>query len=329
MVDHPRVTPVFLISLPRSGSTLLQKILSVSPQLTSTAEPWVMLPLAAMLDSELQVGQYWHATSREAIHELSRELAGGAEEFERMLGDFGTSLYSRLAAGSGARYFLDKTPRYYLITPFLARAFPHARFIFLFRNPAAVFSSIIHTWHRGHLGSSLRANYVDIRNGPAAIAAGRRLLGERAISVDYDALVNDPAAELARICDYLEIPQFDDRIEHYRSVQFSGERGDPTGIRRYGGVVTESVDQWERRPTSPAMRYFLREAIDAIDEPTLQLFGVEKAALLKKVQALPRAYRGSLRDAFGCVSLRVSLHLNRLALGQSWRSSGRSGLPYG
>ena len=43
---------IFLISLPRSGSTLLQKMLTVSPEIYSVAEPWLMLPLAFMLKKE-------------------------------------------------------------------------------------------------------------------------------------------------------------------------------------------------------------------------------------------------------------------------------------
>ena len=34
---------VFLLSLPRSGSTLLQRLLAAHPQVHTVAEPWLML----------------------------------------------------------------------------------------------------------------------------------------------------------------------------------------------------------------------------------------------------------------------------------------------
>ena len=39
------VAPVFLLSLPRSGSTLLQRLLAVSPEVATAPEPWFLLPL--------------------------------------------------------------------------------------------------------------------------------------------------------------------------------------------------------------------------------------------------------------------------------------------
>ena len=38
------VRPVFLLSLPRSGSTLVQRLLASHPEVATAAEPWVMLP---------------------------------------------------------------------------------------------------------------------------------------------------------------------------------------------------------------------------------------------------------------------------------------------
>ena len=38
------VTPVFVMATPRSGSTLLQRVLTTYDEVGSTAEPWVLLP---------------------------------------------------------------------------------------------------------------------------------------------------------------------------------------------------------------------------------------------------------------------------------------------
>ncbi|MFW6066259.1 MAG: sulfotransferase, partial [Planctomycetota bacterium] len=38
------VSPLILFSLPRSGSTLLQRMLSLHGRIASTAEPWLLIP---------------------------------------------------------------------------------------------------------------------------------------------------------------------------------------------------------------------------------------------------------------------------------------------
>ena len=47
---------------------------------------------------------------------------------------------------SDSIYFLDKTPRYYLILKELEQVFPDAKFIFLFRNPVQIYASMLSTW---------------------------------------------------------------------------------------------------------------------------------------------------------------------------------------
>ena len=37
--------PLFILSLPRSGSTLLQRVLANHPDVATTPEPWVLLPM--------------------------------------------------------------------------------------------------------------------------------------------------------------------------------------------------------------------------------------------------------------------------------------------
>ena len=38
-------SPIFIFSLPRAGSTLLQRVLMGHPEIASIAEPWLLLPL--------------------------------------------------------------------------------------------------------------------------------------------------------------------------------------------------------------------------------------------------------------------------------------------
>jgi len=38
------ITPIFIFSLPRSGSTLMERILATHPAVGTASEPWILLP---------------------------------------------------------------------------------------------------------------------------------------------------------------------------------------------------------------------------------------------------------------------------------------------
>lgn len=324
-------TPVFLISLPRSGSTLLQKMLAVSPSVATVAEPWICLPLAAMLDRNAIAAEYWHATCALAIEDLAAQLPGGEAEFRELTAAFVMSIYRRIAEKSGARLFLDKTPRYYMIVPFLADAFPNAKFVFLFRHPLEVFSSILQTWHGNRFTRRLLGNYVDLIRGPQLMAAGVRLLGERALSLDYARLVATPNVVLPELCDYLGIPFSANMLSDYRAVEMAGRMGDPIGVKSYDNVSKESLSKWKQRPYNIYRKWYAKRYVRFLGDETLQAFGLSTKELLLEIDSTPATMRGAFRDAMGHGSMAMFRLLNLLAVGtdNNRHKRKRPYLPYG
>ena len=126
---------IFLISLPRSGSTLLQRILGGHPDIATLAEPWVMLhPLYALKRAGIET-EYDAVLAREALDDFLGQIDGGETAYVEGVRRFAGDLYARALARQGKRLFLDKTPRYYRIIPELRQVFPRAKFIILLRNP--------------------------------------------------------------------------------------------------------------------------------------------------------------------------------------------------
>jgi hypothetical protein len=294
--------PVFLVSLPRSGSTLLQKMLAVSPRVASAAEPWLMLPLAYLFRPDGAAAEFGHRAMTGAVADVAEALPGGRPELLARMGDFVRGVYAGVAEKSGrgdADWFLDKTPRYYLIVPFLLEVFPDARFLFLFRNPLEVFASIVRTWHGDRLGPSLTGNFVDFAKGPACMAEGLGLAGERALAVHYQQLVTDPEGTLRAVCAHLDIPFEPALVASYRDVEFSGSMGDPTGVGSYAAVSTESLARWRGFAANHVRRAFLRHHLARIDDATLAAFGQDRAALLAELAAVPVSFRGDGRDGIG------------------------------
>jgi hypothetical protein len=123
---------------------------------------------------------------------------------------------------------LEKTPKNSLRVPFLARVFPEARFIYLYRDPRQVLSSMIEAWTTGRFRTYpqlpgwtgapwsllLVPGWRELIGRPlheivaAQWNSATRLLlddlealpADRITIVRYDRLVADPAAEIRRLC---------------------------------------------------------------------------------------------------------------------------------
>ena len=137
---------IFLISQPRSGSTLTQKILGTHSKIYTRSEPWIMLHPSYSLKSNGIQAEYNYENERTAFKSFINDLPKGEETYIKELRKMYLNLYSKYLYKNKYDYFLDKTPRYYLIIDELLKIFPSAKYIILIRNPLAVLGSIINTW---------------------------------------------------------------------------------------------------------------------------------------------------------------------------------------
>src|SRR5262249_16042960 len=102
--------PLFIFSLPRSGSTLLQRVLAADSQIASVAEPWVLLPYIYTLRERGIRAEYSHQMANVALKDFIRELPNGKEDYLSAIGAATNELYRKATKDNDARYFLDKTP---------------------------------------------------------------------------------------------------------------------------------------------------------------------------------------------------------------------------
>ncbi len=283
---------VFLISLPRSGSTLLQKILTAHPEVASTGEPWILLPLA-FLDSERTIEAiYDHANAARGIRELIGNLPKGRQSYIAHLRQFCMGIFQDLA--HGAPIFLDKDPRYYLILDFLVELFPEAKFIFLFRNPLDVMSSMINTWLSNKL--TLHAYHIDLYEGVRLMSRGCRVHANRGIDVHYEQLVHEPREEIARICRFLQISYRDDLLVNFKSVDFGGSMGDPTGALQYNEVSPASVNIWPKKLNNVYRLRFARKYLKVLGNDVLAPWRFSVEEFDRTASKMNVRFAGSLKD---------------------------------
>lgn len=213
--------PVFIISPPRSGSTLLFEILTQAPGLYTIGG-----------ESHALIERTPGLSAREHSYESNRIDAEVAtpELIEVLRQRFLADLRDRAGHAPGQRplRMLEKTPKNSLRIPFLAKIFPEAHFVYLHRDPRETLSSMIEAWQSGGFRTYpnlpgwtglpwsllLVPGWRDLIGRPLheIVAAQwettmRILLDdlatlpqERCQVVRYDALLADPAAEVARLC---------------------------------------------------------------------------------------------------------------------------------
>jgi tetratricopeptide (TPR) repeat protein len=201
--------PVFLISLPRSGSTLLERILNRHPEVEATGElPYIRALMRASLEMHM----------RRSAFNMPEYLAKLGPDEKRHLG----SEYLRRSAmhrQSDAPFFIDKMPSNWSNVLFIREILPQARFIAIRRNALdCCFSNYTH-----HFGSALAASF-DLRHQARAYVDYNRFMDhltgvapDLLCSIRYEDLIEDPSAEITKALGYLGLEWTDDLLDFYRS----------------------------------------------------------------------------------------------------------------
>jgi hypothetical protein len=249
-------TPIFIFSLPRSGSTLLQRILQKHQQISTTSEPWLLIPIAYSLKQVGIFSEYNHSALNIACDDICTSLNGGREEYLKILADGYRRIYAKLA--NGATYFLDKTPRYSLILNEIQTMFPDAKSIILWRNPLAVSASIMSTWSNGKW--ILPRFYVDLYDGFENLYNYSQQ-NNFSYSLMFEDLINSPEDYIADICSYLRIPYSDDLVSGISASQVGGPLGDKTGVIKYNTISSEPNKKWLKMFSNPLRRKWAIEFV--------------------------------------------------------------------
>ncbi|MDG1462128.1 MAG: sulfotransferase, partial [Gammaproteobacteria bacterium] len=142
---------IFIISQPRSGSTLLQRILAGHPDIESSAETWLMLhPVFGNREHGIETayGANWALLAR---NDFLENYTDGMSVYDEAVRAWAKTFYDAALEHSGGKIFIDKTPRYAMIIPELLQLFPKARFVFLLRNPLAVLASTLNSFVKDKL----------------------------------------------------------------------------------------------------------------------------------------------------------------------------------
>ena len=285
-------TLIFVIGPPRSGSTLLMRMLSSHSAIYSRAEPHLLTPLAHLgYYDTIDAAPFDHLQAQQSVREFVADLPGGEADYLDACRAYTDVLYGRMLAarGKGKSFFLDKTPANALVLPFIAKLYPTARYIVLTRHPAAIWSSYANSFFDGDYVAARKFNPVLNRYVPAMA----RFIRERPVPyvrVGYEDLVQSPEIEMRRVFEFLGVPFEPGTIDYGQHEHESKGLGDPLGVKQHSRPVTDSVEKWAHElAADPAKLAIVRDIVGSIPDADLETWGFPRATFFAPVEAAARA----------------------------------------
>lgn len=272
---------IFVISPPRSGSTLLQRMLGSHSEIFTHPEPHLITPLAYLgYYDTVDAAPFDHINGAEAIRLFVSHLPKGEADYLDAVRAYADTMYGRMLATSERSRFLDKTPAYALVLPFLAKLYPEAKFVVLTRHPLAIFSSYANSFFDGDWQAARDYNPIVERYVPAMT----RFMRERPVPfvhVRYEDLVADPEHQLERVFAYLGLEHQPEAVEYGDRFGSNDQGpGDPIAVQKHSRPVTSSLDKWAAELAADEQKMQLaREMIDHLTAEDLELWGNPKDGL--------------------------------------------------
>lgn len=286
-------TPLFLLSTARSGSTLMQRILATYPEIATTSEPWLLIPLVYALRRRGVYAEYEHGTMVSAVEDFCSELPGGHADLRGEVARLVKRLYMRQME-AGQRYFLDKTPPYFLVVNELFELFPEAKFVFLWRNPLAVAASLA-DWPQRNWGGLYRENLFF---GLANLIEASRRYPDRSCSVRFEDYVRGDRATWERLMHYLEIPFRPESLSEFADVSLQGRMGDKQGVELYQRLSRAPLEKWRTTLANPLRKEAARRYLSWIGRERLASMGYDGDELYEELDAIPRSTEHLLSDGY-------------------------------
>lgn len=220
--------PVFIVSPPRSGSTMLFEALSQSPDACTIGGESHLVLEVDLASGSLGTIARGYPSNRLDAGDATPAIVDELRE------RFHAAVFDREGQRPpGPVRLLEKTPKNALRVPFLARVFPDARFVYLYRDPCEVLASMLEAWESGRFRTYpnlpgwtglqwsmlLIPGWRDLVGKPLPeIVASQwsvatrmllddleRLPAAQRVAVRYDRCIADPDTEIRKLCGRLDL----------------------------------------------------------------------------------------------------------------------------
>jgi tetratricopeptide (TPR) repeat protein len=248
--------PVFVLGMPRSGTSLTEQILSSHPLVAGAGE------LSLMEDTVAEASRLAGKPFPACVPLLSAEQRA-------LLGQFYRERLLRRT--SAPRWVVDKTPMNFQYIGFIAAVLPAARIVHCRRdamdNCLSIFKLPFETAHT--YAHDLQALGRYYRHYGVLMAHWARVMGTRMIDLQYEDLVADLPTQTARLVEFLGL-QADDRMLEFHKTERLVKTPSASQVRQ--PIYRDSVQVWRRygdalQPLAQALELTLDPSPDQPPKP--------------------------------------------------------------
>ncbi|MEW6982016.1 sulfotransferase [Colwelliaceae bacterium 6471] len=223
---------IFIVGLPRTGTTLLERIISQDNEVFAAGELHDFsscLTLAVTKHSKVPL-----------TNKLDLIAHSASIDFDQLGKDY---LQSTKALTKNSAKFIDKMPLNFLYTGLIQRALPNAKIIHLTRSPMAACYAIYKT----SFGQAYPFSY-DLNNLAKYYLAYRKLMthwqqanANNFIEINYEQLVTSPAKVSKQAFNFLDIEWRDDYLQLQNNKHASATA---SSAQVRGEIYQSSVELW-------------------------------------------------------------------------------------
>ncbi|WP_284124537.1 tetratricopeptide repeat-containing sulfotransferase family protein [Parerythrobacter aestuarii] len=229
--------PIFIVGMPRSGTTLVERILTSHPNVRSVGE---LSDFAILLKQELRTpGQL-------VLEPALLQAASTAPDLTAV----GKAYLQRLSQLAGdTPHFIDKMPFNAFFTPAILRALPGARVICLRRSPFDVlFANYRQLFATGFSYYSYAYDFGDTAHFVAgfermANAFEASLPPARFLPVRYEEVIADQRGQTERLLAFCGLEWDDACMEFHRNAE---PVATASAVQVRSPIYTSSVEKWRR-----------------------------------------------------------------------------------
>ncbi|HLX72501.1 MAG TPA: sulfotransferase [Verrucomicrobiae bacterium] len=233
--------PLFITGTWRSGSSLLWALLNKHSRVGLMYEADLYLMRQAFwIPGQSHWAQRWEAWNRAPTrHGLD---AAQLQQEHRKFADTFAAVHKAYAHAKGADIWGDKSPDIYDRLVPLAKDFPDARFILVWRHPGATLSSMQAAAGKGARFFQKRGMFLRglISNWKLRRQRDRLLrMGRPVCEIDYEDLVSNTEKVLLALCDFLDLP-FEPGITSLEGADSeSTHSGEHHSLLRGGTIISK------------------------------------------------------------------------------------------
>ena len=264
MFNYEQSSPIFIIGVQRSGTTLLRLMLNAHSQIAIPEEGGFWRPLLRRFRTNvnrefcgnefLRYVDYlrehpqfklWGIEAKDFFEDIRKEQS-------LTLAELMSRTYAYYASTFNKPIWGDKTPSFFRMIPTLKKLFPNARFIHIVRDGRDLYLS----WRKVDPSKNnitmIALEWVyKVKKAQSALLA---IEPERSLQIKYEDLVNSPCETLSKVCNFLFLT-FEKNMLNYwlNSYKYIGLHHSELIFQP---VSTQSVERWKTVLSRKQVRKF-------------------------------------------------------------------------